>query len=101
MDKYSAYVTPSTNQFQCAYKTKADGKMCAVDTYVAPLKSSFDPSTVASLPDPMDYCSSGEVSNAVCVTSPVSATLVRNYNTCNKPISIAKPDLLITKTADK
>lgn len=101
MDKYGAYVTPSTNQFECAYKTKTDGKMCAVNTYVAPLKSTFDASKIASLPDPIDYCSPSEVSNAVCVTSPVSATLVRNYDVCTKPIAISKPDLLVTKTADK
>lgn len=75
--------------------------MCAVDTYVTPLKQSFDPSQIASLPDPIDYCSAAEVSNAVCVTTPVSSTLVKNYNSCIKPINIYQPDLLIIKSADK
>lgn len=102
LDKISAYTNPTTNQFQCPYKSKADGKMCAVNTFVAPLKvNSFDTAMLAQIPDPIEYCTSNEASTAICVNGAVSAMLIKNFDTCQKTVQFALPDLLITKSADK
>lgn len=102
LDKISAISNPSTNQFECPYKTKSDGKICAVNTFVAPLKvNAFDPSIIAQIPDPIEYCTTQETSSAVCIQGAVSAMYVRNYASCSKLITYSLPDLLITKSADK
>lgn len=68
LDKISAFTVASTNQFECPYKTKVDGKMCAVDQFVAGKKvTSFDATTLAGIPDPIEYCNSNEISKAICV----------------------------------
>ena len=68
LDKLNAYNNPTTDKFQCPYKTRSNGTMCAVDTLVAPLKTtSFDINTLAQLPDPIEYCTPTEVSSAICV----------------------------------
>jgi hypothetical protein len=76
--------------------------MCAVDTLVAPMKvSTFDMNALAQLPDPLEYCTSSEVSSAICVNGPVSSILVKNPMSCTKEVVRAQPDLLVTKSADK
>lgn len=102
LDKIWAYTNPTTNQFQCPYKVRSDGRMCAVDTLVAPMKvSTFDMNALAQLPDPLEYCTSSEVSSAICVNGPVSSILVKNPMSCTKEVVRAQPDLLVTKSADK
>jgi hypothetical protein len=103
LDKISAYTNPSSDQFQCPYKTKSNGSICAVDSLIAPLrnKMNFNPSTLASLPDPIEYCSPSEANSAVCVNGAVSTMLVKNYSGCEKIVNFYVPDLLITKSADK
>ena len=101
LDKLGAMTTAITSQFQCPYKQRSDGKMCAVDTLVAPLKASFDPTKIGSLGDPIEYCTTTEVSNAICINGLVGSTLVKNPNSCTKPLAIYLPDLLVTKSADK
>lgn len=102
LDKLNAYNNPTTDKFQCPYKTRSNGTMCAVDTLVAPLKTtSFDINTLAQLPDPIEYCTPTEVSSAICVPWAVSAIMVKNPNSCQKELVLAQPDLLVTKSADK
>lgn len=102
LDKIGAYTNPTSNQFQCPYKVRSDGRMCAVDTLIAPMKiASLDMNALAQLPDPIDYCTATEVSTAICVNGPVSAILVKNPLSCTKEIALAQPDLLVTKSADK
>jgi len=103
LDKISATDNIFASQFECSYKVKSDGKMCAVDQNIGPLRNklSFDISMLASLPDPIEYCTNNEVSTSICVKGAVSSILVKNYANCQKTITYFAPDLLITKSADK
>ena len=70
--------------------------MCAVDTLVAPMKvSTFDMNALAQLPDPLEYCTSSEVSSAICVNGPVSSILVKNPMSCTNEVVRAQPDKVI------
>lgn len=101
LDKITPY-NGSNNQFECAYKNKSDGKICAIQTFTAPLKvPAFSPGIIAQLPDPIEYCTAQEKSTSTCVVGNVSAMLIKNYDTCEKLVSYDLPDLLVTKSADK